>query len=166
MDTSRVDMPQVTADFCHLLQKFSVWNTAGSKEGKNWYPEPSLLGKASCWHVKSHLYLACKEEHRPLGQLCFTVQEMWVESSSSSSSLSDFGISISHQVFQWFNEIWSWCIRKLRGWSSVSSNFGKSLKPLTECLESNLDRPGILWHLDFQFLITSNKIFQMLLVWG
>lgn len=24
-------------------------------------------------------------------------------------------------------------------------------------MESNLDRPGILWHLDFQFLITSNK---------
>lgn len=96
---------------------------------------------------------------------------MWVESSSSSSSLSDFGISISHQVFQWFNEIWSWCIRKLkqssqRGWSSLSRNSGKALKLLSECLESNLDRPGILGHFYFQFLITSNKIFQILLVWG
>lgn len=39
----------------------------------------------------------------------------------------------------------------------LSRNFWKALKPLTECLDSNLDRPGIVCHLDFQFLITSNK---------
>lgn len=66
------------------------------------------------------------------------------------------------KFFQWFNEIRSSCIRKLEqysqcGWRSFSRNFGKALKPLTECLESNLDRPGILWHSDIQFLITHNK---------
>lgn len=38
----------------------------------------------------------------------------------------------------------------------LSRYFWTALKPLTERLESNLDRPGILWHLDIQFLIAYN----------